>query len=225
MNAVEIERRILIIDDNVAIHRDFEKILSRQSDSELDDLGADLFGNATADTSRVFNLSYASQGEEGVAMAKEAVEQQRPFALAFVDMRMPPGWDGVETIRQLWKIQPNLQVVICTAYSDYTWSKLVAELGESDHLLILRKPFDSAEVCQLAAALTKKFAMEIENAQYRDQLERQLREKSQSLDLATSELEASHALFQATLDALTAELAVLDEQGVILTRQPRVGRR
>ncbi|QDT10083.1 ATP-binding protein [Stieleria marina] len=76
--------------------------------------------------------------------------------MAFVDMRMPPGWDGLKTIAELWKVDPELQVVICSAYSDQSWSKIRQSLGASDRLLILKKPFDSAEVSQVATAMTEK---------------------------------------------------------------------
>ena len=84
------------------------------------------------------------------------MEQGKPFAVAFVDMRMPPGWDGIKTIAELWKADPNLQVVICSAYSDHSWSQINEELGNSDRLLILKKPFDNAEVLQLTTALIAK---------------------------------------------------------------------
>jgi DNA-binding NarL/FixJ family response regulator len=75
--------------------------------------------------------------------------------LAFVDGRMPPGWDGIETIRHLWQECPDIQVVLCTAYSDYSWQDIRRVLGESDSLLILKKPFDNVEVLQLSHALTR----------------------------------------------------------------------
>ncbi|QDV88469.1 response regulator [Planctomycetes bacterium TBK1r] len=152
--------RIIIIDDNTAIHDDFRKILcdDSQADTELDSLEVSLFGSSSRQTkaARRYDLSSAYQGEEGYRMVCQAIEEGRPFSTAFVDMRMPPGWDGVETIRQLWKADPDLQVLICTAFSDYSWSEIVEQLGNSDQLLILRKPFDAAEVAQIAAAMTKK---------------------------------------------------------------------
>ncbi|RMF42297.1 MAG: hybrid sensor histidine kinase/response regulator [Planctomycetota bacterium] len=208
--------RILIIDDNTAIHQDFNKILNCSSDHDLEQLEEDLFGTRRAHRQAMFELEFASQGEEGFAKVQAAVAEGRPFAVAFVDVRMPPGWDGVETIKHLWQVQPDLQVVICTAYSDYSWSELVAELGESDHLLILRKPFDSAEVCQLAAALTQKYMVERDNKRYRAQLEQQLESQCVSLDRTRMDLASAHALFQSTLDALSSELAVLDDHGTIL---------
>jgi DNA-binding NtrC family response regulator len=76
--------------------------------------------------------------------------------MAFVDVRMPPGWDGIEVTPRLWVADPNLQIVICTAYSDYTWEEIFARVGTSDRMVILKKPFDPVEVLQLAHALTEK---------------------------------------------------------------------
>src|SRR4029077_15261082 len=88
---------------------------------------------------------------------RRAIDEGRPYAMAFVDVRMPPGWDGIETIAQIWRDYPQLQVVICSAYSDYSWTEITRKLGASDALLILKKPFDNIEVLQLAHALTKKW--------------------------------------------------------------------
>ncbi|MBH0202209.1 MAG: hypothetical protein HP496_07935, partial [Nitrospira sp.] len=81
----------------------------------------------------------------------------RPYAVAFVDMRMPPGWDGLETIERMWEVDPEIQAVICTAYTDHSWDDIIRRLGYDDRLLILQKPFSSVEVSQLAASLTTKW--------------------------------------------------------------------
>ncbi len=152
-------RRVLVIDDNEAIHDDFRKTLSRKSlGTDLDDDEALLFGYQPSEThSTEFEINVASQGHLGLELVETAMREGRPYQLAFVDMRMPPGWDGVETISRLWKADPALQVVICTAYSDYSWDQIVSKLGTTDQLLILKKPFDDAEVCQLAFAMTEKW--------------------------------------------------------------------
>ena len=147
--------RILIIDDNQAIHEDFRKILSAEPESDLADDEAILFGTEPT-PSIVFELDSAYQGQEGLAMLEAALAEGRPYAMAFVDVRMPPGWDGIETISRLWRVAPELPIVICTAYSDYSWKDIQRKLGQSDHLLILKKPFDNIEVVQLACTLTRK---------------------------------------------------------------------
>ena len=156
--------RIIVIDDNAAIHNDFKKILGKTSetDSELEDMESLLFDTQTdkALDSRVqFEIEYAFQGQDGLDIVKEAQASDNPFALAFVDGRMPPGWDGIETISHLWQAAPDLQVVLCTAYADYSWAEIQKVLGESDSLLILKKPFDNVEVLQMAHALTRKWEL------------------------------------------------------------------
>lgn len=152
-------RRVLVIDDNTAIHDDFRKTLTRQSHrADLDDDEALLFGTQPVESQQQeFEIDTASQGHIGLAMVEAALHEGRPYQLAFVDMRMPPGWDGVETISRLWQADPAIQVVICTAYSDYSWDQIVQKLGVTDRLLILKKPFDDVEVCQLASAMTGKW--------------------------------------------------------------------
>ncbi len=155
--------RLLIVDDNPAIHTDFCKILSFEDDSELQMAEEELFGACSESTPAPmpfeFVIDSAFQGEEALQKVVEANNADQPYSLAFVDMRMPPGWNGLKTIQELWKVAPNLQVVICTAYTDSTWQEICAQLGHSDNLLILKKPFDEMEVLQLAVALTKKWAV------------------------------------------------------------------
>jgi diguanylate cyclase (GGDEF)-like protein/PAS domain S-box-containing protein len=158
----EKNRRILIVDDNQAIHSDFRKILAARADAAaLDFAEAEILGAATpvadASQSEVFDLDSAYQGQEAWEKVKAAVASGNRYAMAFVDMRMPPGWDGVETITKIWEVDSDIQVVICTAYSDYSWEEIIKKLGNVDRLLILKKPFDTVEVCQLAYALTQKW--------------------------------------------------------------------
>src|SRR5437870_3718948 len=114
-------RRILVVDDNRAIHDDFRKVLEAKSDavSALDDMEADLFGGGgTPLGGAAFEIDSAYQGEEALAMVQRSLREGRPYLLAFMDVRMPPGWDGIETTRRIWEIDPRLQVPLCTAYSD-----------------------------------------------------------------------------------------------------------
>jgi len=175
-------RRILLIDDNASIHADYRKILGADSARPAPPSGAlaAFFGQsapASAPAPGAFELDSAYQGEEGLARAREALAQQRPYALAFVDVRMPPGIDGVETVRRLWELDPDVQAVICTAFADYTWEDMRAKLGCSDRLLILKKPFDPIEVVQLATALCGKW----------DSLQR---ERTSMAELRRAEVEA-----------------------------------
>lgn len=155
-------RRVLVIDDNPAIHDDFRKILCNadKAGEDFEAAEAALFGAAPSPPNEIgFEIDSAFQGEKGLERVEASLREGRPYALAFVDVRMPPGWDGVETIRRIWQVAPDLQVVMCTAYSDYSWDEIVGQLGTSDNLFILRKPFDNIEVMQLAHALTRKWTL------------------------------------------------------------------
>jgi PAS domain S-box-containing protein len=187
--------RILVVDDNRAIHEDLRKILagcSQENEHLLSDESL-LFGQSQLQTTFTqFEIESAYQGQDGLARVRERLQQGQPYALAFVDVRMPPGWDGVETIRHLWNVDPNLQVVICTAYSDYSWTDIYSKLGHSDSLLILKKPFDNIEVIQLAHALTRKWLTT-----------HQARAKMEDLDLMVSRRTAE---LQRTNDSLLREI-------------------
>ena len=154
-------RRILVIDDSVSIHEDFRKILLPPNDSSaLDQARVALFGETPSlPPQEHFELEFASQGREGFGLAQSAHREGRPYAMAFVDMRMPPGWDGLETIEHLWYVDPDIEIVICTAYSDHPWEDVSRRIGNTDKLLILMKPFNSIEVIQLANSLTKKWSL------------------------------------------------------------------
>jgi CheY-like chemotaxis protein len=158
-------RRILIIDDNEDIHRDFRQILAPSGKgavlSKIDELEAELLGEAppaAAAPLPSFELTSAFQGAEALARVQQALKAGTPYALAFVDMRMPPGWDGLETLTRLWQEDSHLQAVLCSAYSDYSWDTLHARFGKTDRLLILKKPFDPVEVRQMAWALVEKWS-------------------------------------------------------------------
>ncbi|ABA76289.1 EAL domain-containing protein [Pseudomonas fluorescens] len=153
-------RRILIVDDTPAIHADFRKILTPDThgEADLNTLEQTLFGTRQS-PHLTFQLDSAYQGQEALKLVQNALDEGRPYALAFTDMRMPPGWDGLETIEKLWAVDPNLQIALCTAYSDYSWEAMAERLEFGDQLLILKKPFDTLEIRQMANALTWKWQL------------------------------------------------------------------
>jgi diguanylate cyclase (GGDEF)-like protein len=159
-SSVQTNRRILIIDDTPSIHQDFRKILGPDTEDEQSLAGTEetLFGTPKPDR-LTFQLDSAYQGQEALELVKRAQAEGRPYAMAFTDMRMPPGWDGLETVEQLWKVDPYLQIALCTAFSDYSWEEMAERLEYGDQLLVLKKPFDSVEIRQMASALTWKWQM------------------------------------------------------------------
>jgi diguanylate cyclase (GGDEF)-like protein len=176
-------RRLLVIDDNEAIHKDFKKILvNRPGNSVLSDLEMAVLGTGSEVAEAIeYQIDTASQGQEGFEKVSVAIQSSSPFAVAFVDMRMPPGWDGLETIENIWKIDPAINVVICTAYSDYEWDDIIKRFGMCDRLLLLKKPFDSAEVRQFACALTEKWNLASQAALKMQELEHLVESRTSEL--------------------------------------------
>lgn len=185
------QRRVLVIDDNRAIHDDFRKIFNPavQAESALAEFEAALFGDAPAEVARSpFEIDSAYQGQEGLELVCRALAENRPYGMAFVDVRMPPGWDGVETTSKIWEQDPDIQIVICTAYSDHSWDVMLDKLGHSDRLVILKKPFDNIEVLQLADALTEKWRLGRQAKLRLDDLEQMVSERTRDLQLTNSRL-------------------------------------
>ena len=196
------------MDDNEAIHSDLKKILLPQRiDSQLAEDETVLFGKTVVRDIQ-FEIDSAFQGQEGLRRLQDALAADRPYALAFIDIRMPPGWDGIETISHLWQADPRLQIVICTAYSDYSWTDIERNLGISDNLVILKKPFDPIEVTQLAHALTSKW-LSTRHARLRlEELDALVEKRTAELHTAVKEMEEAKEL---------AEIAALQDP---LTKLP-----
>jgi two-component system cell cycle sensor histidine kinase/response regulator CckA len=173
--------RVLIIEDNRQIHEEFRKILAPVPS---------VTAEKNALRSRGFEVDSADQNQEGILLVEKAVAAGRPYAVVFVDVGVSPGWEGRETARRIWERDPRLQMVICTAGSDYSWKDgMSGKLGQHDGWLILRKPFDAVEARQLAQALTEKWRLH--------QLAREKMEALEGLVAArTSELQRSEAVLR-----------------------------
>jgi two-component system, NtrC family, sensor kinase len=155
-------RRILVIDDNPAIHADLRKILGPglRTGLAVSQSEVALIGVGAAPVPRpLFQIDSALDGAQGLTLIRRGRELNQRYPVAFVDMRMPPGWDGLETAARIWGQDPHVQIVICTAYSDYSWEQILERFGISDRLVILKKPFDNIEVLQLTSALTEKWRL------------------------------------------------------------------
>ena len=156
MSTHESPKRILVIDDSEAIHTDFRRIISQaqpRSRGELELLASALFGPeptpGRAPARPDIEVDSALQGAEGVDKVRAALEAGRPYDLVFLDYRMPPGWNGAETLRHLREVAPTQPVVLCSAFSEYSWEDLQREFGDCPLLRELRKPFNGHEVRQL----------------------------------------------------------------------------
>jgi two-component system, NtrC family, sensor kinase len=227
--------RILIIDDNHAIHGDFRKILElSEQNTELDQLESLLLGGDQVSTCPIsgddgapvchrYKVSSAYQGEEGLLLVKEAIEQNDPYAVVFVDMRMPPGWDGLETIEHLWEIDSELQIVICTAFSDHSWNEITNRFPDEHRLLLLKKPFDVVEVCQLASSLSRKWHVEQTTRMTLHNLEETIESRTAEMRHELEErcrmevaLRASESEFASIFETASDGIVIIDEAGNIV---------
>ena len=186
-------KMILIVDDHKPIHDDFAEILSRQrhSSEKLNKLAEEFFGDSDEKIPKIpkYKLDSAFQGQDSLQMVEEAIKRNEPYALVFMDVRMPPGWDGIETIKRIWEVDPDLQVVICTAYADYSWEEIYSKFGDTDSLVFLRKPFDNTEVRQLASSLTQKWNYARQSKIKMEELEELVQDRTIELRATVSELE------------------------------------
>ncbi|EDY19307.1 multi-sensor hybrid histidine kinase [Chthoniobacter flavus Ellin428] len=208
---LEINHRILIVDDNEAIHNDFRKILGVDaSEREFANEEAEVFGHLASITpQQEFEMSFATQGREALELVSGAFADGRRYSLVFMDVRMPPGWDGLETVLKLWEVDPDLQVVICTAHSDKSWQEMMETLGDSERVLILKKPFDTIEVLQLAHALTEKWSL-LQVAR------RNTKELERTVSLRTRELVATNQRLEAEIAGHKAATERIREQAMLL---------
>ena len=182
-------RRVLIVDDEPAIHDAFRRILraqrTRRRRTDVDDM-------PDRDEGVRFAIDSAHQGRDALGMVEQAIDRGLPYAVAFVDLNMP-GWSGVETAERLMQADPYLHVVICTSFSDVSWEDVARRLGGKDRILAMQKPFGGLEVLQLAQALTSKWSSERVAEISRAHLESLVRARTQELEDAQHRLETQYA--------------------------------
>ncbi len=155
MTRLEPNNRVLVVDDSPAALEEFRSILAPVAGGgSVEPVGGSV--DSVPPEPR-YDLHTASQGEEAVALVERSLAAGERFATVFVDMRMPPGIDGIETITRIWRADPGVQAVVCAARTDQAWDEITAHLGRTDRLLLLKQPFDAAEVRQLALSLTRKW--------------------------------------------------------------------
>ncbi len=188
-----ITSRLLVIDDNHAVHSDIRRILAPRTDSTaLGVIEAKRSGGSVpsvvSGVHSGFKIDSAYQGQEGLERVKRGLAEGHPYQVVFVGAQMPPGWNGVETIERLWQEDPALQVIICTAYSDHQWIDIADQLPFSDQFLILKKPFDLMEVTQMAQALSSKWRLQRELQTQLHNLDHQVQQRTTELQDANERL-------------------------------------
>jgi diguanylate cyclase (GGDEF)-like protein len=206
MTAV-VPKRLLIVDDEPAMHDSYARSFAAQRGAKEDALGAmaaELFGDDAPDAvdeGETFDLSHCHQGIEAVAAVAAALAAGTPYAVAFIDVRMPPGIDGRETARRIRALDPEINLVIVTGFSDFSPIEISKVAGPADKIFYIAKPFEVAEVVQTATALAHRWEVDRELAAARTQLAAQIVQlEEQGAELAANE---SRAIHMATHDSLT----------------------
>lgn len=186
-------KRILIVDDNIAIHEDLKSILNSPDfsfDEKAKEIEVQLFDDEPVDDKDIFNytIDSAFQGDEAVKMVYTAEKADQPYGLIFMDVRMPPGMDGVQTVKKIWDSHPHTEIVICTAYSDYSWDNILKSVGISDHLQFTKKPFNRISVQQTALSLLKKWDLGRKNRNHTEYLEEEVAKRTKELEVMIDNL-------------------------------------
>lgn len=184
---MERNRRILVVDDQQDLREQLAKLLLRsgkknetmslvqQMRSKLLGETAEIFSDAAEGDDQSYVVDTAGQGEIAFEMVRKANEKDEPYALMFLDMRMPPGWDGLKTAKAIRDADRNIEIVIMTAYADHDQKQIADTVGTPEKLLYIKKPFQAEEIYQLALALTTKWSLELSEKQRRTWLEVLLR--------------------------------------------------
>jgi diguanylate cyclase (GGDEF)-like protein len=220
--------RILIIDDEQAVHDAYRQCFRHAGAADegaLSAMATELFGDEAAtkaDATPDFEVVHTFQGMEGVDAVAAGIAEDKRFAVAFIDVRMPPGIDGKETAKRIRALDPDINLVIVTGYSDFSPIEIAREAGPADKLFYIAKPFDVSEVLQTATALASRWQLDRELAATRAALaEKVVLLEEQSAELAANE---SHAIHMAMHDSLTEAPNRLAFQRA-LTERARSGER
>lgn len=191
--------RVLIVGEEAAIHDDFVDMLTHDAGERGSDDIAMAFALGQVEATRVeravfpdFELSHATDGADACRQVEAAARSGRPFALAFVDVRMPPGMDGIETIRRMRKADGDIEIVIMTAYRDRLLGEMVRDAGSLHKTLYLKKPFFREEILRMAVSLVGKWNVE------------------RALASRSREIAASHRTLEAVLDASEDAMVMYD---------------
>ncbi len=205
-------KRILVVDDDMDILLAYQAILAPEKNSIAEGHAEvakllQMDPPASGDERESFAVGFAKQGEEALQMVEEGLANNAPYAVAFIDIRMPPGWDGMKTAAAIRELDPAIEIVIITAYSDRSREEIVQAVGAPDKLLYLRKPFDQDELYQLALSLTSKWNLALEAQRYITEL----KESNETAGALLNTPSDSIFLFQTDGTLLEANDIVINE--------------
>ena len=169
--------RVLVIDDDRSSQDLLRRIISKSAAPRAE-------RHSSRSRMPCFEVDLADPGEEGLHLIEKSLLENRPYSLAFVDVRLGSGWDGVQTTCKIWQKYPDLEVVLCTGFADRPWEDMVKSLGFLDRLIVLIKPFDTIEVKQLAVGLSEKWRLKQQSKLRVHNLERLVQDLHKAVDRA-----------------------------------------
>lgn len=195
-NGTKKEIRILVVDDEEGVLDSYRSIfglvLESESDTRIQDLQAKLYGTAASPaTAYTYHVTCRQQATDGLQAVRESLHNDQPFAMVFLDVRMPPGPDGVWAAEQIRSLDPLVNIVMVTAYSDIDPSEISARVQPLDKLLYIQKPFHTQEVQQFGAALGAKWIAEKRILHINRELSEKVDEQTADLRLINAALEES----------------------------------
>ena len=201
--------RVLIVDDEAGIHSDFRAMLNPNRRQRLTAALAEAFRDKIPDNETSFlpnfELLHATSGEEAQDIICTAKASNRPIAVAYIDVRMPPGIDGVEAIRRIRQIEKDIELVIMTAYTDKPLPEIVRDMKLLNKLLYIRKPFAPEEVQQITLSLIERW-----------NVEQELAKKQQQIITDHQNLETKNQRLETVLDSAEDAIGMFDDQGHLL---------
>ncbi len=204
--------RILVVDDQQEIHDDLEDMLTFNSmqAAESHKAETDAFVDLFLDEPQKsylpdFEILHAMGGEQACEIVKASKASNRPIAVGFIDVRMPPGIDGIEAIHQIRQVDKNIEIVIMTAYTDRPLPEMIHDMELLHKLLYIRKPFVQEEIQQLALSLVEKWNIDVEK-----------RRAEQELIKNQQELTISHKRLETVLDSTGDAIGMFDTNGALV---------
>ncbi len=212
--------RILIVDDQKDLCEQLAKLLqqvgkSNETLSLVQQMRARLIGGRAETSSNLeadkenslYEVESVNQGQDAAEKISQSLADENPYALVFLDMRMPPGWDGLETAKKIRELDKDVEIVIMTAYADHDQKQISEQVGHPEKLLYIKKPFQAEEIYQLALSLTTKWNLEWTEKRRKKWLESIIKGLCKLKNNATS-----HSISATFVSALKTFLDMMDSE-------------
>ena len=145
--------RVLVADDDENVLDCYREAFGDDDHTDqmkmLDALAAELFdADDNIENHPKFDIVACNQGDDAIKVAEAAREQGEPFDVVILDVRMPPGIDGVEAGSQIRQLDPDVEIVFVTGYSDIAFEELQRRVPPPMHLHYFNKPLSFTQLAE-----------------------------------------------------------------------------